>query len=311
MNNQIKQERAMRWILFWIFVVLFVLVVLGTLGAVFLGFGQLQGRERDTLFNVFLIEIGVAVVALFYSIFGLKKKAASKSTEQEDLNLIPSKYDEIFNVEQSLDFYNRIANDYDERNTNFLLQTHRQVIRTIDEFVSNKESAKILDLGGGTGRLIATQFFNKNNLKWVYLDNSSSMVEQFRKNMKDANLEIQIVFKSIFDISKELFNEVYDVIILSLVLTSLSRYPDFEALKLLLNQEGILIIADIDPVYTALEPYYSVPLSNDGILALKTNPLHPLDIIEKLSFYGFRVISSKSIKLHNGTRYSYMLVFSL
>lgn len=71
----------MRWILFWVFVALFVVIVLGTLGAVFFGFGNLTESERSTLFNIFLVEIGVAVVALFYSIFGLKKRIEAGETK--------------------------------------------------------------------------------------------------------------------------------------------------------------------------------------------------------------------------------------
>ena len=70
----VEQERRMRWILFLVFVALFVVIVLGTLAAVFLDFGNLKEQHRNILFNVFLVEVGAAVIALFYSIFGLKRK---------------------------------------------------------------------------------------------------------------------------------------------------------------------------------------------------------------------------------------------
>ena len=72
------QRDVMRWILFWVFTALFVVIVTGTLLAVFLGWGKLQGDERAYLFKVFLLEIGAAVVALFYSIFGLKQSRAGE-----------------------------------------------------------------------------------------------------------------------------------------------------------------------------------------------------------------------------------------
>lgn len=72
MPDRKDQEGQMKWILFWVFVGLFVLIVMGTLSALFFGFGTLQQNERETLFKVFLIEIGLAVVALFYSIFRIK-----------------------------------------------------------------------------------------------------------------------------------------------------------------------------------------------------------------------------------------------
>ena len=74
MAHKKDQESLMRWVLFWVFVGLFVVIVIGTLLAVFLGVGKLLASERDTLFRVFLLEVGAAVVALFYSIFGIKQK---------------------------------------------------------------------------------------------------------------------------------------------------------------------------------------------------------------------------------------------
>jgi len=74
MPIQEQERRLMRWILFWVFIALFVVIVLGTLAAVFLGFGNLRDTERSMLFNTFLVEIGVAIIGLFYSIFELKRK---------------------------------------------------------------------------------------------------------------------------------------------------------------------------------------------------------------------------------------------
>lgn len=81
MTEHSDQEGQMKWILFWVFVGLFVLIVVGTLSALFLGFGALQQSERETLFKVFLVEIGLAVVALFYSIFRIKGASGSEQTK--------------------------------------------------------------------------------------------------------------------------------------------------------------------------------------------------------------------------------------
>lgn len=68
-----EQKTRMCWILFWVFVIAFSLIVLGTLSAVFLGLGAVRDAERDVLVKVFIAEIGVAVIALFYSLFGLTR----------------------------------------------------------------------------------------------------------------------------------------------------------------------------------------------------------------------------------------------
>lgn len=90
-----KQRWLMGWILFVVFVCLFIIIVIGTLAAVFFDFGNLTEQESDTLFYVFLVEIGVAVVALFYSIFGLKKRREEKQSRVR-LNL--GEYSDVTNL---------------------------------------------------------------------------------------------------------------------------------------------------------------------------------------------------------------------
>ena len=86
-----KQQNLMRWILFWVFLSLFIAVVIGTLGALFFGFGHLTDSERDVLFKVFIVEIGAAIIALFYSIFGLKRPGA----EATRLRLDSGKFSDV------------------------------------------------------------------------------------------------------------------------------------------------------------------------------------------------------------------------
>jgi hypothetical protein len=62
-----------RAILFTVFVVLFVLIVAGTLATIFLGYGKLTPTERNVLFGSFVVEIGAAIVALFYFLFGMNR----------------------------------------------------------------------------------------------------------------------------------------------------------------------------------------------------------------------------------------------
>ena len=73
-------KTKMMWILFWVFIPLFVLIVFATLLALFFDFGSLTDTERDRLFYVFIVEIGLAVTALFYSLFGLKEKDSNNQT---------------------------------------------------------------------------------------------------------------------------------------------------------------------------------------------------------------------------------------
>lgn len=72
-------DKNMKWILFWAFLILFVLSVLGTLGVVFFGFGTPTDSERELLVKGLIGEIALCVVALFYSIFGLKRDSGVAS----------------------------------------------------------------------------------------------------------------------------------------------------------------------------------------------------------------------------------------
>lgn len=69
-----KQITKMRWVLFCIFASIFVIIVIGTLLVVFFGVGKPTEKERDLLFNVFIVEVGIAIIALFRLLFNLKKR---------------------------------------------------------------------------------------------------------------------------------------------------------------------------------------------------------------------------------------------
>ena len=75
-----KQNKRMKWILFYIFITIFVVIVAGTIMVVFFGYGEPRPEEREILFKVFIGEIGIAVLALFKVLFGLKRKPAAEET---------------------------------------------------------------------------------------------------------------------------------------------------------------------------------------------------------------------------------------
>lgn len=79
MPDKNDKTTTMRWVLFWVFIILFVIIVVLTLLSVFFNVGNPTESQKDLLFKVFIIEIGLAVVALFYAMFNLKQAAASKS----------------------------------------------------------------------------------------------------------------------------------------------------------------------------------------------------------------------------------------
>jgi hypothetical protein len=71
-----------KWILFFVFIVSFIMIVVATLLNVFYGIGHLEPYERKTLFSVFIVAIGTAIVPLFKELF------ASTKTHAFPVNLI-------------------------------------------------------------------------------------------------------------------------------------------------------------------------------------------------------------------------------
>lgn len=102
-----KQKVVISWILFWTFWVIFVLSCLGTLAMLFLGFGEVQDTERATLINMLIGEVSVGLIALFYSVFNLKKGAEDSPVDNDELNrleaLLVSKENEISSLKSKLE----------------------------------------------------------------------------------------------------------------------------------------------------------------------------------------------------------------
>jgi hypothetical protein len=96
------QEEKMKWIMFYVFLGLFVLAVLGTLGMVFFGFGTPTPDERSLMVKAFIGEIAAAVVALFYSLFKLKPKHETQISE-ENQKIIKEQFEKIKNLEKELE----------------------------------------------------------------------------------------------------------------------------------------------------------------------------------------------------------------
>lgn len=105
MNLESKQYHLMRWILFWIFVALFLLIVVCTVLVVFFGIGSPNEEERSLLFKWFLGEIGAAVIALFYAIFGIRqaqfKQAVTLDESEEFSTAVPDAAQELREIDHT------------------------------------------------------------------------------------------------------------------------------------------------------------------------------------------------------------------
>jgi hypothetical protein len=89
-----KQAKA---ILLYTFTGVYILTSLGTLAMVFLDFGNVPDSERSILINTFLTETAIAVFALFYSVWELKKKddSTTRMIEQKLINPLASSFKDL------------------------------------------------------------------------------------------------------------------------------------------------------------------------------------------------------------------------
>jgi ubiquinone/menaquinone biosynthesis C-methylase UbiE len=234
-----------------------------------------------------------------------------RAYRQPDISL-PNRsqlFDREFGVDQCVEFYNLIAPHYDERNSGELITTHLETVRRIKMVRADRADLRVLDLGGGTGMYIAMSFFDEQNVSWDYVDHSSRMLDQFQRNFLNTALFLntKVYLENITTLLPRLPSESYDVVLLSLVLSSMPDTPDFEYLTRIVAPGGALIISDIDPSYTLTHPHYAVQV-NGSRYALRSRPVKPLDLVASARAHGFHADDLVSI-VDNKTDYSFLGVF--
>jgi SAM-dependent methyltransferase len=189
-------------------------------------------------------------------------------------------------------FYQAIAPNYDERNSANLLATHMDTIERIEQARTGKLAPRILDLGGGTGQNIATHFFNDEHIRWDYVDSCPEMANQLQKHLAGRPLYRNLTMH-VGDINRlQLLGfpqKAFDVIVLSLVLSSMPQLPDFGVIAALLSPGGSLVISDINPKYTQAHPYYEVRVEDGGVVAMHMNPVGLLEMLRRAKSAGLNL----------------------
>jgi SAM-dependent methyltransferase len=215
-----------------------------------------------------------------------------------------------YGVDRSRDFYQEIASSYDLRNSGNLVSTHLATVAHLQAMRTQRPTLRVLDLGGGTGKLVAIHFFNDEAMTWTYVDHCPAMAAEFRRNLCGYPLgrNAEVVVDDLNRAVGQLAPGSYDVIMLSLVLSSMSQPPDFARLRRLLAPDGSLIITDINPGYTRDNPLYKVWVDG-AVVALRTTPVDPFEVIRRAKVSGLRATELKSIG-EDSTYYSFLTVFT-
>lgn len=259
-------------------------------------------RERSTYHIVASILLGAHLIIILEVII---RNSIIKNTNA--INLLPLPYDSGYSINESKQFYDAIAVQYDQRNSPSLLQTHAEVIQTIKKTILHRSSAEVLDLGGGTGKLIAHHFFDRADIHWVYVDESALMAEQFRKNLENTKLKRTVEVEEINAYINRAPDQLYDVIIVSLVLTSMDKLPDFSHIANRLKDDGRLIVAEIDAAYTTTYPYYIVTCDSHRH-ALRPRPVPLTQLIHEANKAKLHLDHSHPI-LEGNLNYAFIVSF--
>lgn len=201
------------------------------------------------------------------TVFSGKKSSAKSSRDVSDL--------ELFTVDSSPQFYDRISRLYDIRNSNFLYTAHQKTVAKLREILGKYSSPRVLDIGAGTGRLIATHFSHRPNLRWTALDASENMNNLFAENIQTGEMSFDTICCDANDVITKINNlDEVDVFLFSFVLTSLGSLKPLESLISQAKTGAEFVIADIHPEYTKAHPYYDFVESDGSRLALEPNPVY-------------------------------------
>ena len=116
------------------------------------------------------------------------------------------------------------------------------------------------------------------------------MVEQLQQHLRRHAISrnLRVLIEDINRVHLNLQRESYDVILMSLVLTSMPQLPNFGNIASLLAHGGRLIISDIDPDYTQLQPLYKATARSGSLVAMRMQPVEPHLIVESAEAAGLR-----------------------
>jgi hypothetical protein len=131
-----KQITKMRWVLFCVFASIFVIIVIGTLLVVFFGIGKPTGKERDLLFNVFIVEVGIAVIALFKMLFNLKKKPQEGKQEEKPILEVGGRYEYEIDCGDNILFLGECQIKQEGRRLSFSGERKKKIVGDKEENVS-------------------------------------------------------------------------------------------------------------------------------------------------------------------------------
>jgi SAM-dependent methyltransferase len=216
-----------------------------------------------------------------------------------------------FELEQSVSFYDCIADGYNSRLKGSYHKTVAKISVAISKLLMglpHGKNLRVLDLGGGTGFPLLNTLLDEPRLIWTNLDGSLRMTEQFRAFTKGAAIRADVLNLNLLTLDAS-FLINFDVAVMCFVLSSLPRTPDFSLIRQSMNTGGRLIIADINPNYKHHHPAFEVSI-DDKRYVLHTRDIALQELLGQLQRCQFTMERYDEIDADApGTKYAWLATF--
>jgi len=122
------------------------------------------------------------------------------------------------------------------------VQNAKAIAKLIVKNIKLDDTMEIMDFGAGTGLL--SFFVSQKVAKVVAVDNSPSMLEEFKKKSREFASQTEVLAK---DLSVDTIDRKFDGIISSMTIHHLENISSlFEKFYTMLNDGGFIAIADLD-----------------------------------------------------------------
>lgn len=211
-------------------------------------------------------------------------------------------------IGHSIEFYDKVAPYYDRGVSADFIQTHRELNRVIGRQLSGKVPTKLLDLGGGTGRIL-TAFESVTNLSWFYCDASAKMRDVFHSSFGRSSVVAGITLSDAEDFLRSDTGE-YNIILASFLFSSMPYLIDLNLLKRRLADQGAIVVVEANPTYSETKPKFIIEdkVGKTFKYSLRIKPVDAPALATRASLVGLAI--KELIGYDKGNQpYSYIATF--
>lgn len=273
---------------------------------------QLSGQPNSWLApNAWLWAVST-VMGLIAIVVYVQPVRDARSAEGNALSLRPTPQEptnHAYTVDESIRFYDHVADIYDARLTRQYLDTLRTAAdQLLEAFPDKTRQISVLDVGAGTGQFIRL-LEGAKRVQWTCLEPASGMTSVLRRFFEGPPISPAIFQIGLEDAAAYVGGLQFEAITMNSMLSSLPVLPEFSRLSELLTDDGVLIISDGHPDIKSENQTFRVR-ALDGIHSLKIEHRAPSEIALAVTRTGqFEQMGHERNITKAGRLYSYVLCF--